>query len=47
MRKMQEKIINDLKVSPEIDPAEEVHKRVKFLHDFMQKTGMKLSLIHI
>lgn len=47
MRKMQEKIINDLKVSPEIDPAEEVHKRVKFLHDFMQKTGMKTLVLGI
>ncbi|WP_373842055.1 ammonia-dependent NAD(+) synthetase [Limosilactobacillus sp.] len=47
MRKMQEQIINDLKVSPTIDPQIEVAKRVKFLHDFMQKTGMKVLVLGI
>lgn len=47
MRKMQEQIIDDLKVSPTIDPAEEVHKRVKFIHDFLQKTGMKALVLGI
>ena len=47
MRKMQEQIIDDLKVSPNIDPQEEVEKRVKFIHDFMQKTGMKTIVLGI
>lgn len=47
MRKMQEQIIDDLKVSPEVDPQEEVQKRVKFIHDFMQKTGMKTLVLGI
>lgn len=47
MRKLQEQIIKELRVSPEIDPAEEVHKRVKFIHDFLQKTGMKTLVLGI
>ncbi|QZN93402.1 ammonia-dependent NAD(+) synthetase [Limosilactobacillus panis] len=47
MRKLQEKIIKELKVSPEIDPQEEVHKRVKFIHDYLQKTGMKTLVLGI
>lgn len=47
MRKMQEQIIDDLKVSPNVDPKEEVEKRVKFIHDFMQKTGMKTLVLGI
>lgn len=47
MRKMQEQIIDALKVSPNIDPKEEVEKRVKFIHDFMQKTGMKTLVLGI
>lgn len=47
MRKMQEQIINDLKVSPTIDPQVEVARRVKFLHDFMQKTGMKALVLGV
>lgn len=47
MRKLQEKIISALRVSPRIDPHEEVRKRVKFIHDFMQKTGMKTLVLGI
>lgn len=47
MRKYQEQIINALRVSPQIDPHEEVRKRVKFLHDFLQKTGMKTLVLGI
>lgn len=47
MRKLQEKIIKELKVSPEVDPKEEVHKRVKFIHDYLQKTGMKTLVLGI
>ena len=47
MRKMQEQIIDALKVSPNIEPKEEVEKRVKFIHDFMQKTGMKVLVLGI
>lgn len=47
MRKLQEKIIKALKVSPQIDPAEEVKKRVKFIDDFLQKTGMTTLVLGI
>ncbi|WP_076460683.1 ammonia-dependent NAD(+) synthetase [Limosilactobacillus caccae] len=47
MRKTQEEIINALRVSPRIDPQEEVRKRVKFIHDFLQKTGMKTLVLGI
>lgn len=47
MRKLQEKIIKALRVSPEIDPAEEVQKRVKFIDDFLQKTGMTTLVLGI
>lgn len=47
MRKLQEEIINALKVRPTIDPQEEVHRRVNFIHDFMQKTGMKTLVLGI
>lgn len=47
MRKLQEEIINTLKVSPKIDPQQEVRKRIKFIHDFLQKTGMKTLVLGI
>lgn len=47
MRKLQEEIIKALKVSPKIDPAEEVRKRVQFISDFLQTTGMKTLVLGI
>lgn len=47
MRKLQEKIIKALRVSPQIDPVEEVQKRVKFIDDFLQKTGMTTLVLGI
>ncbi|WP_304678426.1 ammonia-dependent NAD(+) synthetase [uncultured Limosilactobacillus sp.] len=47
MRKYQEEIIKTLQVKPRIDPQEEVQRRVKFMHDFLQKTGMKVLVLGI
>lgn len=47
MRKMQEQIIKDLKVLSTIDPRVEVTRRVQFLCDFLQKTGMKTLVLGI
>ncbi|MDQ0268419.1 ammonia-dependent NAD(+) synthetase [Cytobacillus purgationiresistens] len=38
---MQEKIIQALNVKPEIDPKEEIKTRVKFLKDYLLKSGAK------
>jgi NAD+ synthase len=39
MRELQTRIIADLNVSAEIDPAEEVRRRVAFLKDYLRRTG--------
>jgi NAD+ synthase len=39
MRELQQRIIEEMGVRPEIDPAEEVHRRVRFLADYLQSTG--------
>lgn len=41
MREMQEKIISDLGVWPEIDPAKEADRRIQFLTDYVIATGAK------
>lgn len=47
MRKLQATIINSLQVQPQIDPAHEVHRRVKFLQDYLKTTGMKTLALGI
>ena len=47
MRRMQEKIIEDLQVNPTIDPEVEVQRRVQFLADYLQHTGMKSLVLGI
>lgn len=47
MRKLQATIINSLQVQPQIDPAHEVHRRVKFLQDYLNTTGMKTLTLGI
>jgi NAD+ synthase len=39
MRELQARIIEDLHVQPEIDPAAEVERRVGFLVDYLRTTG--------
>ena len=39
MRELQQRIIAEMSVKPQIDPAEEVHRRVRFLADYLQSTG--------
>jgi NAD+ synthase len=39
MRELQTRIIADLNVSAEIDPAEEVRRRVTFLKEYLRRTG--------
>jgi len=41
MRELQAKIIEDLHVRPEVDPAAEVERRVGFLVDYLRTTGAK------
>ncbi|WP_237201481.1 ammonia-dependent NAD(+) synthetase [Rothia nasimurium] len=41
MRDLQAHIIEELGVKPEIDPAEEVRKRVQFLVDYLKATGTR------
>lgn len=47
MRKLQEEIINILAVTPSIDPAIEVKRRVEFLKDYLKKTGLKTLVLGI
>lgn len=47
MRKYQEEIIKSLQVNSTIDPQTEIDKRVQFLCDFMNKTGMKVLVLGI
>ncbi|WP_431710897.1 ammonia-dependent NAD(+) synthetase [Glutamicibacter uratoxydans] len=39
MRTLQAEIINELGVKAQIDPAEEIRQRVKFLKDYLRVTG--------
>jgi NAD+ synthase len=39
MRELQARIIAELNVSPTVDPAAEVRRRVKFLKDYLKHTG--------
>ncbi|GAA1811400.1 ammonia-dependent NAD(+) synthetase [Nesterenkonia flava] len=41
MREMQKTIIEEMGVKPQIDPAEEVSRRVDFLADYLKSTGAK------
>lgn len=41
MRPLQQQIITDLNVSPEIDPQAEIDARVQFLVDYLTATGTK------
>ena len=41
MRELQAKIIEEMGVKPEIDPAAEVTARVEFLKDYLKATGTK------
>ena len=41
MREMQETIVAEFGVQPEIDPAEEVERRVQFLTDYLATTHTK------
>ena len=40
-REIQERIIKELKVAPQIIPQEEINNRVEFLKGFLQKTHLK------
>lgn len=40
MRQIQERIIADLHVSAEIDPEIEISRRVRFLGDYLRRTGL-------
>jgi NAD+ synthase len=39
MRELQTKIINELNVSPTVDPAEEIERRIQFLVDYVKTAG--------
>ncbi|KLV25064.1 MULTISPECIES: ammonia-dependent NAD(+) synthetase [Niallia] len=41
MRQLQEKIMKDLNVQPEINPKQEIEKRVQFLKDYAKKAKAK------
>lgn len=41
MRELQSAIVEEMGVRPEIDPAEEVSRRVAFLADYLRATGAK------
>jgi NAD+ synthase len=41
MRPLQSRIIDDLSVRPEIDPAAEIETRVAFVADYLKSTGAK------
>ncbi|MBC7441939.1 MAG: ammonia-dependent NAD(+) synthetase [Ramlibacter sp.] len=41
MRELQARIIAELHVSPQIDPAAEIRRRVQFLADYLVRTGAK------
>ncbi|HEY1106259.1 MAG TPA: NAD(+) synthase, partial [Agromyces sp.] len=41
MRDLQARIIDELDVVPDIDPAAEVRSRVDFLKDYLRATGAR------
>jgi NAD+ synthase len=41
MRELQARIIAELHVSPQIDPAAEIRRRVQFLADYLLRTGAR------
>ena len=41
MRELQREIIDTLRVQPEIDPAAEVDRRVRFLADYLRASGAR------
>ena len=41
MRTLQQTIVDEFGVQPEIDPAAEIEKRVQFLVDYLTTTGAK------
>ena len=41
MRELQAQIVEEMGVLPEIDPAQEIRKRVTFLKDYLVATGTK------
>ena len=45
MRKMQEKIIDDLKVKPSIDPKEEIRKSIDFMKEYLKKNSFLKTLV--
>lgn len=47
MRQLQEQIIHQLGVKPQIDPAAEVDRRVRFLQEYLTATGMKTLVLGI
>lgn len=47
MRKLQAEIIKQLGVQPQVDPQAEVERRVAFLQDYLQATGMKVLVLGI
>lgn len=47
MRELQAKIIEEMGVKPEIDPAAEVEARVAFLKDYLRATGAKGFILGI
>lgn len=47
MTDLQATIIKALQVQKQIDPQQEVDRRVKFIADFLQKTGMKTLVLGI
>lgn len=47
MRKLQELIIQQLHVKPQVDPGAEVAQRVQFLQNYLTTTGMKTLVLGI
>lgn len=45
MRKLQQKIINELKVKPEIDPQAEIRKSINFLKAYLKKFPFLKALV--
>ncbi|GAA1189316.1 ammonia-dependent NAD(+) synthetase [Nesterenkonia xinjiangensis] len=47
MRELQSSIIEEMGVSPEIDPVEEVERRVAFLAEYLRTTGARSLVLGI
>lgn len=41
MRELQRRIVEEMGVQPDIDPATEIERRVRFLADYLEKTGAR------